>query len=149
LRIRVAIEAGDLETATRLLGRPHRVVGTVVRGDGRGRALGFPTANLRFDYRPCLPPHGIYLARCTNLAGPPAEKPALASIGTRPTFHAEGPAVVEAYLLDWSGDLYGAPVRLELLEHLRDQERYQDAKALVAQMRADEAQARERFASVS
>ncbi|MGH2358766.1 MAG: riboflavin kinase, partial [Candidatus Limnocylindria bacterium] len=139
----------DLAEAERLLGRPHRVSGTVVRGDGRGRALGFPTANLEFDYRPCLPPDGIYLARCASPGGTPHGQPALASIGTRPTFHAGGPTVVEAYLLDWAGDLYGAALRLELLEHLRGQERFADAQALVGQMRADEARARTWFASVS
>jgi riboflavin kinase/FMN adenylyltransferase len=142
------VEAGELSDAERLLGRPHRVIGRVVRGDGRGRALGFPTANLAFDYRPCLPPHGIYLARCSTVGGSPVGQPTLASIGIRPTFHADGPTVVEAYLLDWSGDLYGATLRLELIERLRDQVAFPDAQGLVAQMHEDERQARMRLASV-
>jgi riboflavin kinase/FMN adenylyltransferase len=147
-RIRALIAAGDIEAARELLGHAPTLVGRVVRGDGRGRELGFPTANLAFDYRPALPSLGIYLGLVSvpeRGVGP--EHAALVSIGVRPTFHDEGALLVEVYLLDWGGDLYGAERRLDLLGRLRDERRFDDVKALVGQMRADEAEARERLAA--
>ncbi len=108
-RIRAALAAGDVATAARLLGRSPAVTGTVVRGDGRGRELGYPTANLRFDYRPALPSLGIY-------AGWAIGQPALISVGRRPVFHTDGDVVFEAHLLDWDGDLYDQELRVELVD---------------------------------
>jgi len=144
--VRAAVLHGDLETAARLLARPPGVVGTVVHGDRRGRQLGFPTANLAFAYPPALPPLGIYLGRVTvaeRSVGP--GHPALVSIGVRPTFHDDGRVLVEAYLLDWDGDLYDAELRLDLLERIRAEQRFDSVGALVAQMRDDESVARRRF----
>jgi riboflavin kinase/FMN adenylyltransferase len=141
-RLRAAVAAGDLATVRRL-GRPAFLRGVVVQGDHRGRELGFPTANLRFDYVPAMPPRGIYTGRVSvpdRGVGP--GHPALVSIGVRPTFHEAGQLLVEAYLLDFDGDLYGADLELDLLDHLRDERRFDGAAALVAQMRRDEAQAR-------
>ena len=86
--------------------------GTVVHGDRRGRELGFPTANLAFDYTPALPALGIYLGRVTVAErGVGPGHPALVSVGVRPTFHDDGRVLVEVYLLDWDGDLYDADAR--------------------------------------
>jgi riboflavin kinase / FMN adenylyltransferase len=141
-RLRAAVAAGDLATVRRL-GRPAFLRGVVVEGDHRGRELGFPTANLRFDYLPAMPPLGIYTGRVSvpdRGVGP--GHPALVSIGVRPTFHEEGQLLVEAYLLDYDGDLYGAELELDLFDHLRDEQRFDSADALVEQMRRDEQRAR-------
>lgn len=141
-RIRDAIAAGEVAKAAGM-GYPPRLEGTVVPGDRRGRQLGFPTANLAFDYLPAMPPLGIYVAHVAvqeRNVGP--RHPALVSIGVRPTFHDEGIVLVEAYLLDYDGDLYGTHLSLDLLTRLRDERRFADVDALVAQMRRDEAEAR-------
>jgi riboflavin kinase / FMN adenylyltransferase len=142
-RIRGAIAAGDIGLARRL-GRPARLEGRVVVGDRRGRSLGFPTANLAFDYAPAMPALGIYVGQVAvpeRAVG--AAHPALVSVGVRPTFHDEGKVLVEAYLLDFDGDLYGAELQLDLLERLRDERRFDAVPALVAQMKRDEADARD------
>ena len=142
-RIRAAIAAGDIALA-RTLGRALRVEGTVVEGDHRGRSLGFPTANLAFDYVPAMPALGIYVGEvAVPERGVGPGHPALVSVGVRPTFHAEGTVLVEANLLDFDGDLYGAGLQLDLLERLRDERRFENVDALVAQMRRDEAAARD------
>jgi riboflavin kinase / FMN adenylyltransferase len=145
-RLRQAVVDGDLGTVARL-GQPAYLRGTVVEGDHRGRKLGFPTANLRFDYTPALPPLGIYTGRVSvpeRGVGP--DHPALVSIGTRPTFHDQGRLLVEVHLLDYDGDLYGAVLELELLHRLREERRFTSAEELVTQMHQDEADARARFA---
>jgi riboflavin kinase/FMN adenylyltransferase len=134
-RIRKALAAGEIATATRLLGRRPSFTGTVVRGDGRGRELGYPTANLAFNYLPALPALGIY-------AGLTGGRPALVSVGRRPTFHDDGEVVVEAHLLDWDGDLYDQELRVELAHRIRDEQRFASAHELTDQMRQDEADAR-------
>jgi riboflavin kinase/FMN adenylyltransferase len=141
-RLRAAVAAGDLATVRRL-GEPAFLRGVVVEGDHRGRELGYPTANLRFDYLPAMPPLGIYTGRAAVPArGVGPAHPALVSIGVRPTFHAEGRVLVEVHLLDFDGDLYGATLDLELLDWLREERRFDGADALVAQMQRDEADAR-------
>jgi riboflavin kinase/FMN adenylyltransferase len=140
-RIRASLAAGEVGEATRLLGRPPTLTGTVIRGDGRGRELGYPTANLAFAYRPALPAIGIY-------AGWAIGQRALISIGRRPTFHEDGDVVVEAHLLDWEGDLYDAELRVEVAERLREERTFASVEDLVAQMRRDEAAARTALAPV-
>jgi riboflavin kinase / FMN adenylyltransferase len=149
-RIREAVAEGNLGEATRLLGRRPAVTGTVVRGEGRGRDLGFPTANLKFGYRPAMPPLGIYAGLVTSLGGARSSEPigALVSIGRRPTFHEDGDVVVEANLLDWDGDLYGQALRLELLTRLRDEQRFKSPAELTAQMQRDETVARAALAEI-
>jgi riboflavin kinase/FMN adenylyltransferase len=142
-RVREALRAGDVDAATRFLNAPPLLRGTVVHGDRRGRELGFPTANLAFDYTPALPALGIYLGRVSvpgRGVGP--GHPALVSIGVRPTFHDDGRVLAEVYLLDWDGDLYDAMLAVELVARLRDEQRFDSVEALVAQMRRDEAAAR-------
>lgn len=145
--IRELLRVGDVAAAGALLGSAPMLRGRVVHGDRRGRGLGFPTANLAFDYRPALPALGIYLGRVSVPArsvGP--DHPALVSVGVRPTFHDDGRVMVEVYLLDWDGDLYDATLDLEIDTRLREERRFDSVEALVTQMQADEADARERLA---
>ncbi len=136
-RIRAAIAAGDVATALRLGVAPY-LAGTVVAGDRRGRELGFPTANLRFDYAPAMPGLGIYAGRVTPAVRGAAEgQPSLVSIGTRPTFHTGGAVLAEVHLLDWDGDLYGAQLGVTLVARLRDERRFDGVEALVEQMQRD------------
>ena len=136
-RIRDVVGAGDPAAALRLGVSPY-LVGTVVTGDRRGRELGFPTANLRFDYEPAMPLQGIYAGRVRPaLRGVPDGQPSLIAIGTRPTFHVDGEMLVEVHLLDWDGDLYGARLGVELVARLRGERRFDGVEALVAQMRRD------------
>jgi riboflavin kinase / FMN adenylyltransferase len=142
-RIRRALADGQIEQATALVGSAPFLRGTVVHGDERGRQLGFPTANLALHYPAALPSLGIYLGRVhvpERDVGP--DHPALVSVGVRPTFHDDGRVLVEVYLLDWDGDLYDTTLDLELVSRLREERRFDDVDALVAQMRADELEAR-------
>ena len=143
-RIRELVSVGEMGSAARLLGRPFELEGVVARGAGRGRGLGFPTANLapEGELRPKL---GIYAARARVLDGADAGATHLAalSIGTNPTFTNPGDAAtVEAYLLDFEGDLYGRRLRVEVAERLRDERRFESIDALVAQIREDVARVR-------
>lgn len=145
-RIRGVLSDGDVPGARRLLGSRPLLQGRVVRGDRRGRELGFPTANLAFDYTPALPALGINLGRVSVLdRGVGPEHPALVSIGVRPTFHDDGRILVEVYLLDWDGDLYDATLSVKLEDRLREERRFASVDALVTQMRADEVEARRRI----
>ncbi|MEX0626468.1 MAG: bifunctional riboflavin kinase/FMN adenylyltransferase [Chloroflexota bacterium] len=136
-RIRATIADGEVEAA-RALGVVPYLEGIVVGGDRRGRELGFPTANLRFDYVPAMPSLGIYAGRVTEAGtGVAAGHPALISVGTRPTFHDGAVVLTEVHLLDFDGYLYGVRLGVELLARLRDEQRFADAGALVAQMRRD------------
>jgi riboflavin kinase / FMN adenylyltransferase len=142
-RIRGLLADGEVGEAAALLSSPPLLRGTVVEGDHRGRELGFPTANLAFDYTPALPALGIYLGHVAvpeRSVGP--GHPALVSVGVRPTFHDDGRVLVEVYLLDWDGDLYDATLTVELALRLREERRFASVEALVEQMRADEADAR-------
>lgn len=145
-RIRDLLRAGDVGAAAALLGSAPLLRGRVVHGDRRGRELGFPTANMAFDYSAALPALGIYLGRVSVAErGVGPDHPALVSVGVRPTFHDDGRVLVEAYLLDWDGNLYDATMDVELDDRLREERRFESVEALVAQMRADEAGARRRL----
>jgi riboflavin kinase/FMN adenylyltransferase len=144
-RLREAVAAGDLQTVRRLGGTAY-LEGTVVDGDHRGRELGYPTANLRIDYEPAMPPLGVYTGRvAVPERGVGPGHPALVSIGVRPTFHDDGKVLVEVHLLDFDDDLYGALLQVELEDRLRDELRFEGVPALVEQMHADEAEARRRL----
>jgi riboflavin kinase/FMN adenylyltransferase len=131
--IRSCIAGGDVRAAAHALGRPHRVEGVVVRGDGRGAKIGYPTANLAPVAYAAVPSDGIYAGRLRR-AG--AELPAAISIGTNPTFEGQERRV-EAYVLDFDADIYGEHVTLEFVERLRDTVRYDTVEELVAQMDRD------------
>ncbi|MBI2161320.1 MAG: bifunctional riboflavin kinase/FAD synthetase [Candidatus Rokubacteria bacterium] len=135
--IRAALQAGDLPRAAKLLGRPYAVQGEVVRGVGRGRTLGFPTANVNTG-RPLPLPAGVYA--CHAFLGS-ARYRAVTNVGVRPTF-GEGELSVEAHLLDFSGDLYGSRINLQFLWRLRDEMRFPDAEALRTQIAQDVAAVR-------
>jgi riboflavin kinase/FMN adenylyltransferase len=140
-RVRQRIAAGDVAGAIALLGRPPYLAGTVIHGDARGRELGYPTANLAFDYLPALPALGIYAGRAT----PPGTRighPALVSVGVRPTFKDAAPVLVEAHLLDFDGDLYDLRLEVELVARIRDEQRFASVESLVVQMHDDERRAR-------
>jgi riboflavin kinase/FMN adenylyltransferase len=135
-RIRQLLAKGDVAEAARLLGRPHEVRGVVERGDQRGAEhLGMPTANLTVPERICLPADGVYAG--TFVAEDEVERPAAISVGTRPTFYEDGDVLVEAYVLDFDGDLYGQRVKVRFREWVRGQERFDSTEALVEQMNAD------------
>ena len=142
--IREAIELGDLAAASAMLGRPVSILGRVVRGDGRGRTLGFPTANLELHGELC-PPVGVYAARARwSDASGERTAPAVVNVGFRPTV-AERPAsapLVEAHLLDCAVDLYGQALELEFHARLRDEQRFADPGALAAQIARDVGAAR-------
>ncbi len=133
--IRGLVQAGDMAEANRLLGSTFEIVGTVVHGDKRGRELGFPTANLVPDEALACPGHGIYACLADG-------RPAAVSIGVRPTFQTGRGELIEAYLLDFEGDLYGKPLRLQFLERLRGERRFESAQALIEQMHEDVARTR-------
>jgi riboflavin kinase / FMN adenylyltransferase len=141
--VRERIAVGDVEAAAEVLGRPVRFEGTVVRGEGRGRSLGFPTANVPVVDGVVAPADGVYAGRLTRLDEPGATAlPAAVSVGTNPTFGGVG-RTVEPYVLDRDDlDLYGAPVAVEFVARLRDQERFDSVADLVAQMGRDVAEAR-------
>lgn len=138
--IRRALAEGRLADANRGLGRPYPITGTVIRGDGRGRELGFPTANLRVHGADKLvPAEGIYACRAAVPAG---RFMGALHIGPRPTFPGSD-AAVEVFLLDFDGELYGCEIRLELIERLRPVAAFTTPAELVQQMRRDVGRTRE------
>ena len=142
-RIRAALAAGDFASAARLLGRPYAIGGRVVRGKQLGRTLGFPTANLRFGGKvPAL--SGIYATRVRGVGDKPW--PSVSSFGTRPTVDGIEP-LLEAHLFDFDGDLYGRRIEVEFVAKLRDEVKFDNLPALVAQMHQDAVQARALLAS--
>lgn len=145
-RVREALAAGRLAEVRRLLGRPYSVRGTVVRGDRRGRALGYPTANLSFAAPVALPSDGIYAVRVAwggrDLLNPARRAHGVASLGVRPTFGAGGARVLEVHLFDVDENLYGKRVRVEFVRRLRGERTFASAVALVRQMHRDAARAR-------
>ncbi|HEX4866291.1 MAG TPA: bifunctional riboflavin kinase/FAD synthetase [Acidimicrobiales bacterium] len=134
--IRHALVAGDLGTAMAMLGRPYEVRGLVAQGDKRGRELGFPTANVSVPGEILLPADGIYAGWLQRADG--TVLPAALSLGRRPTFYEEAHAsLLEAHVLDFSGDLYDEHVRVRFTARLRGQVRFEDVDALVAQIAQD------------
>ncbi|MCF7222595.1 bifunctional riboflavin kinase/FAD synthetase [Marilutibacter chinensis] len=137
-RIRAALQDGAFEAATRMLGRPYAIGGRVVRGRQLGRTLGYPTANIRFGGRtPAL--SGIYATWVHGVGAEPMAS--VSSLGTRPTVDGVEP-LLEAHLFDFDGDLYGRRIEVEFVAKLRDEERFDDLPALVAQMHRDAERAR-------
>jgi riboflavin kinase/FMN adenylyltransferase len=133
--IRALVMAGEVDHAARFLGYPFALRGEVVRGDQRGRVLGFPTANLVPDEALVCPGHGVYAARADGVC-------AAVSIGVRPTFGSGRSILVEAYLLDTDEDLYGRILQLDFISRLRGERRFESAEALVEQMTLDVEQTR-------
>ncbi len=136
-RIRNLVQEGRVEAAAELLGRPHQVRGLVVRGDRRGGAeLGFPTANVDIPQSICLPATGIYAGWYERPDG--SRYRTAVSVGRRPTFYGDdGEITVEAFLLDFAGDLYGERAQVSFVARLRDEQAFDSAEALIAQMERD------------
>ena len=136
--IRKSLDQGQVEVVSRMLGRPFSLTGVVVEGERRGRVLGFPTVNLSLPPDMALPSDGIY----ATWAGVEGQRyQSATSIGVRPTF-GEGKRLVESFLMDFDGDLYGRQVTLEFAQRLREEMAFASAEALVEQMRQDVAQSR-------
>jgi riboflavin kinase/FMN adenylyltransferase len=138
--IRGLVAVGDVARAARFLGAPFHMRGTIAHGDKRGRTLGYPTANLVPDPKLVVPDHGIYACRAqvdgeTHVAA--------VNVGVRPTFKTGRGLLVEAFLLDFEGDIYGRELRLDFLERLRGERRFDSVEALVEQMGADVERTRE------
>ena len=134
--VRRRLADGDVRGAAEILGRVHEVRGTVVEGDRRGRELGFPTANVAVPEEICLPAAGIYAGTFTGSDG--VERPAALSLGRRPTFYTDQPyLLLEAYLLDFDGDLYGQPAAIGFVDRIRSEERFESVDALVKAMHRD------------
>jgi riboflavin kinase/FMN adenylyltransferase len=128
--IRALVLAGEVDLAARRLAAPFQLRGEVVRGDQRGRTLGFPTANIVPDEALVCPGHGIYVARADEAC-------ACVSVGVRPTFGTGRAVLVEAFLLDCDLDLYGRTLRIDFLHRLRGERRFESVEALVEQMQRD------------
>jgi riboflavin kinase/FMN adenylyltransferase len=139
--IRGLVLAGEVAEADRLLGANFELRGEVVHGDERGRELGFPTANLIPDEALVCPGHGVYA--CVAVTEGLGVVPAAVSIGVRPTFKTGRAELIEAFLLDFEGDLYASQLRLRFLARLRGERRFEDPKALIEQMHLDVQRTRE------
>lgn len=140
-QIRQILKAGDVVRAAELLGRPHEVRGVVVHGDARGRQLGFPTANVAVDPEICLPADGIYAGWYFRPDG--TRLPTAINLGRRPTFYeAQSYSLLEAFILDFSGDLYDEPARVQFVQRLRAEMKFDSIEALIDQMNSDVTHAR-------
>jgi len=140
--IRGLVLAGDVVEANRLLGAPFQLCGPVQQGDRRGRELGFPTANLVPEEALACPGHGVYACLANGL-------PAAVSVGVRPTFNTGRGELIEAFILDFDGDLYGSQLCVQFIRRLRGERRFASAEALVAQMQRDVELTRESLAATA
>lgn len=143
--VRKALAQGNIQKAGMLLGRPFSLKGPVIHGVERGTSLGFPTANLQAGLDQALPADGVYVTRAFI---DDRAYPSVTNIGTRPTF-GQGERTIEVYILDFSGDVYGEMLKIELLERLRDEKRFSDPAELKAQIEMDVGRARQVFQEVA
>ena len=144
--IRACVDAGDVVAAAEALGRPHRVEGVVVRGDGRGRGLGYPTANIAPPMHSAIPADGVYAAWFTVLGRESERLCAAVSIGTNPTFSGRT-RTVEAFVLDTDADLYGQHVAVDFVARLRGQKKFATVEDLIKAMGKDTEKARKILAA--
>jgi riboflavin kinase / FMN adenylyltransferase len=135
-RVRALVAAGEVDAAMRCLRAPFMLEGKVIEGDRRGRELGFPTANLVPDDRLVVPGHGVYAAFANG-------HPAAVNVGVRPTFETGRGLLVESFLVDYDGDLYGQNLRVAFVSRLRGERRFPSVEDLIAQMHRDVTEARE------
>jgi riboflavin kinase/FMN adenylyltransferase len=146
-QIRNLITEGNIGEANKLLGRPYRVVGEVVHGDGRGKGIGIPTANLETGDEKLIPGAGVYACRVQI-----SDKlwPAAVNVGTRPTFvSSDHRSHVEAHIMDYSSDLYTRNIAVEFVARLRGEQRFESVEELIQQVHADIMQTREIITSIS
>lgn len=144
-RIREAITQGKVEEARRLLGRPFAISGTVDHGEGRGHALGFPTANITVSEEQVEPAIGVYVTVVRLPDGKRARLPAVVNIGRRPTFGSSESITTEVHVIDYEANLYGQKLQLEFLRYLRSEQKFNSVDELKAQIAKDVKQAREYF----
>jgi len=144
-RIRRLVTEGRMDEAGALLGHQFYIDGVVVEGKRRGREIGFPTANLQTENE-LLPPNGVY---ATTITIDGVVHPSISNIGLRPTFGDSTTTTVEAYVMGYSGDLYGQQIRLGFVQRLRDERKFEDVDALRAQIEADRRRAERLFAQLS
>jgi len=142
-KVREVIAAGDLSQAARLLGRYHFLRGTVVHGRERGRTIGFPTANLDSETE-CIPPDGVY---ATRVVLPQGAYPSITNIGMRPTFQ-ESARSIEAHIFDFNRDIYDHTIKLEIIERVRPERKFESAAALGQQIALDLKRAKEILAAL-
>mgnify|MGYP003343724752 FL=1 len=134
--IRRALAGGEIDTATRMLGRPHEIRGTVIDGDKRGRTIGFPTANVAVPDGMCIPADGVYAAVYRRPDG--SEHACAVNIGRRPTFYNDAQhSLIEAHLIDFSGDIYGEEAVVQFLAFLRSEKRFAGIDELKTQLVSD------------
>ena len=142
--VREAVANGDMQQAANLLGRYYEIKGEIIHGDGRGKTIGFPTANLQFWHEQALPQNGVYAVEARTSVG---TFQGLVNIGTRPTFHlSDSATTIEAHLLSFQGDLYGQVLEIAFLEKLRAEMRFPGVDALISQINVDIERANEVFA---
>ena len=141
-QIRALVAAGEVDKAAEMLGGPFLLEGVVVEGDGRGRDLGMPTANIVPDDRFAAPGHGVYAAWAHGY-------PAAVNVGVRPTFDTGRGLLVEAFLIGYEGDLYGETLRIGFIERLRGEKRFDSVEELVEQMHRDVAETERLCASAA
>jgi riboflavin kinase/FMN adenylyltransferase len=132
--IRKALEKGDIKKARNMLGRWPTVEGKVIEGEHRGRTIGFPTANLGVDSGLIVPGNGVYTARVVMDGN---SFTSVVNIGSKPTFHIEYPISIEAYIMNFSGNIYGKHLRLTLLNKIRDEQKFNGIEELVSQIKND------------
>lgn len=137
-RVRKALNSGDLMLAEKLLGRPYRMSGRVAHGDKRGRTMGFPTANIHL-HRCKVPLNGVYAVQLFGVDGEPIQ--GVANVGVRPTVGADK-ALLEVHLFDFNREIYGEHVQVYFLKKIRDEQRFSNLDALIAQIQKDCQQAR-------
>ena len=133
-RIRKLLQDGDVHTAAGLLGRLYCIQGEITHGAGRGRTIGIPTANLEYWDEQILPQRGVYACRAYWQG---KSWPAATNIGLRPTFNGATTLSIEAHFLGFQGDLYGEEVRLEFIQHLRGEQKFDSVEALITQIQKD------------
>lgn len=125
--IRKSVEAGDVDSAASMLGRPYYLKGTVIHGDAIGRTIGFPTANIHVASGMLVPAFGVYAAR---VSVGDDEIPAVVNVGVRPTVTSASELRIEAHLIDWAGDLYGRTIRVDFIERIRGERKFPSLEAL-------------------
>ena len=140
-RIRQALQNGDPRAAERMLGRPFRICNRVLRGDQRGRTLGFPTANLPLPVDKLAPAYGVYACRANLQSG--ESFAAVANLGVRPTVTQSNEPLLEVHLIDFSADLYGEHVKVDLLDFIRPERRFSGLDELKSQIEQDRDRARQ------
>ncbi len=140
--IRQALSQGDILQASQLLGRPYRLIGEVIQGQQLGRTLGFPTANLQLSPNKFLPRYGVYAVRVTWDDQKSKNHLGVMNIGCRPTVAPGQPATVEIHLLDWSGDLYGKILTVDIEQFLRPEQKFVSLDQLKTQIQLDCIQAK-------